>query len=108
MPRGHQMPALVLSAEERETLERWARRPTTTQGLAQRARIVLRCATGQPNQRVARAVGVTRLTVGRWRQRFVTKRLDGLLDEPRTGCAAHRHRCGRGAGGAPDAGEYAA
>ncbi|HXJ84471.1 MAG TPA: IS630 family transposase, partial [Candidatus Methylomirabilis sp.] len=85
MPRGHQMPALVLSAEERETLERWARRPTTTQGLAQRARIVLRCATGQPNQLVAREVGVTRLTVGRWRQRFVTKRVEGLLDEPRPG-----------------------
>jgi transposase len=46
---------------------------------------VLRCATGQPNQDVAREVGVTRLTVGRWRQRFVVKRLDGLLDEPRPG-----------------------
>src|SRR5262245_13757860 len=85
MPRGHQMPELVLSADERDTLERWARRPTTVQALAQRARIVLRCATGQPNQTVAREVGVTRLTVGRWRQRFVTKRLDGLLDEPRPG-----------------------
>jgi len=85
MPRGHQMPPLVLSAEERDTLERWARRPTTAQGLAQRARIVLRCATGQPNQEVAREIGVTRRTVGRWRQRFVSKRLDGLLDEPRPG-----------------------
>lgn len=46
---------------------------------------MLRCATGQPNQVVARDMGVTRLTVGRWRQRFVTKRLDGLLDEPRPG-----------------------
>jgi transposase len=85
MPRGRAKPLLVLTEEERETLERWARRPTTAQALAQRARIVLRCATGQPNQTVARDVGVTRLTVGRWRQRFVTKRLDGLLDEPRPG-----------------------
>ena len=85
MPRGRAKPLLVLTGEERETLERWARRPTTAQALAQRARIVLRCATGQPNQVVARDVGVTRLTVGRWRQRFVTKRLDGLLDEPRPG-----------------------
>jgi len=76
---------LGLTGEERETLERWARRPTTAQALAQRARIVRRCATGQPNQVVARDVGVTRLTVGRWRHRFVTKRLDGLLDEPRPG-----------------------
>jgi transposase len=85
MPRGRAKALLVLTGEERETLERWARRPTTAQAVAQRARIVLRCATGQPNQVVARDVGVTRLTVGRWRQRFVTKRLDGLLDEPRPG-----------------------
>jgi transposase len=85
MPRGRQKPSLVLTEEERETLERWARRPTTAQALAQRARIVLRCAAGDLNQAVAREVGVTRLTVGRWRQRFVTKRLDGLLDEPRPG-----------------------
>jgi len=85
MPRGRAKPLLVLTGDERETLERLARRPTTAQAVAQRARIVLRCATGQPTQRVARDVGVTRLTVGRWRQRFVTKRLDGLLDEPRPG-----------------------
>jgi transposase len=85
MPRGREKPPLVLTEEERETLERWVRRPTTAQALAQRARIVLRCATGELNQVVAREVGVTRLTVGRWRQRFVTKRLDGLLDEPRPG-----------------------
>jgi transposase len=85
MPRGRAKPLLVLTGDERETLERWARRPTTAQAVAQRARIVLRCATGQPNQVVARNMGVTRLTVGRWRQRFVTKRLDGLLDEPRPG-----------------------
>lgn len=85
MPRGRAKPLLVLTGEERETLERWARRPTTAQALALRARIVLRCASGHQNQDVARDVGVTRLTVGRWRQRFVAKRLDGLLDEPRPG-----------------------
>jgi transposase len=85
MPRGRATPPLVLTEEERETLERWARRPTTAQALAQRARIVLKCAAGGLNQAVAREIGVTRLTVGRWRQRFVTKRLDGLLDDPRPG-----------------------
>jgi len=85
MPRGRAKPLLVLTGDERETLERWARRPTTAQAVAQRARIVLRCATGDANQGVARDLGVSRLTVGRWRQRFVSKRLDGLLDEPRPG-----------------------
>ena len=41
MPRGRATPPLVLTEEERETLERWVRRPTTAQALAQRARIVL-------------------------------------------------------------------
>lgn len=85
MRRGRPIPPLVLSTEEQETLERWAHRPKTTQALAQRARIVLACAAGKSNGTVATEAGVTRQTVGRWRSRFVTKRLDGLLDEPRPG-----------------------
>ncbi|MET0134425.1 MAG: IS630 family transposase, partial [Kibdelosporangium sp.] len=34
---------LVLTADERETLERWARRATSAQALAQRCRVVLAC-----------------------------------------------------------------
>ncbi len=85
MPRGRPMPPLILIAEERTTLERWARRPKTAQALAQRARIVLACARRTPNGMVAAREGVTRQMVGRWRARFLTKRLDGLLDEPRPG-----------------------
>src|ERR1700675_1599258 len=83
--RGRPRVPLVLTAEETETLERWARRPTTAQGLAQRARIVLALAAGGPNAAVAPRVRVTRQTVGRWRARFIAKRLEGLLDEPRPG-----------------------
>jgi len=85
MRRGRPSPPLVLSAEERETLERWARRPKTAQAVAQRARMVLAGAAGKTNGAVAVEVGVTRQTVGRWRRRFGAKRLDGLLDEPRPG-----------------------
>ncbi|MDH3282897.1 MAG: IS630 family transposase [Gammaproteobacteria bacterium] len=85
MPRGRPKARLTLTPEERDTLERWAHRPKTAQGLARRARLVLACATGQDNGTVAAAAGVTRQTVGRWRERFVRKRLDGLLDEPRPG-----------------------
>jgi transposase len=79
------MPALTLSPGEREALERWSRRPKTAQALAQRARIVLACAAGVTNADVSVQVRVTRQTVGRWRARFLKKRLDGLLDEPRPG-----------------------
>jgi transposase len=76
---------LTVTPEERETLERWARRPKTAQALAQRARLVLTCAAGRPNTAVAAALRVSQPTVGKWRRRFLAKRLDGLLDEPRPG-----------------------
>ncbi len=85
MRTGRPTPAVILSADERQTLEQWARRPKTAQALAQRARIVLACARGETNGAVAAAERVTRQTVGRWRTRFVKKRLNGLLDEPRPG-----------------------
>jgi transposase len=75
----------VLSSEQRETLERWLRRPKTGQGLAQRAQIILECATGKSDVRIARKLRCNRLTVGRWRRRFARDGLDGLLDEPRPG-----------------------
>lgn len=80
-----QMQALKLTDDESRTLEQWARRPKSAQRLALRARIVLRCATGVTNQDVARSLGISRLTVGKWRERFRRSRLDGLTDEPRPG-----------------------
>ena len=85
MRRGRPVPELTLIADERTTLESWVRRRKTAQALAQRARIVLACAEGKTNTTVAGGVGLTRLTVGKWRSRFLERRLDGLLDEPRPG-----------------------
>lgn len=85
MRTGRPIPALTLSREERETLEQWVRRPKTAQALAQRARIILLCASGKTNSAVAEKMQLTKQCVGKWRSRFVTKRLDGLLDEPRPG-----------------------
>jgi transposase len=79
------MPELVLSDEERELLERWARRPKSAQDLALRCRIVLLCAQGLENTEVARELGLNRKSVGKWRSRFVAMRIDGLHDEPRPG-----------------------
>jgi transposase len=82
---GRPKSELVVSEAEREALERWARRPSSAQALAQRSRIVLACAEGHPNQAVARRERVTPQMVGKWRRRFVERRLDGLVDEPRPG-----------------------
>jgi len=85
MRTGRPIPVLSLTEAEQETLQNWARRPKSAQALALRARIVLRCAEGMTNTAVARQVQVRSQTVGKWRQRFVERRLDGLLDEPRPG-----------------------
>src|SRR4026209_781015 len=88
--RGRPTVRVIISPSERTTLEQWARRPTTAQGLAQRARIILEWGAGHSTAAMAHELRITRQTVGRWRQRFLQKRLDGLVDEPRPG-APRRH-----------------
>ena len=85
MAIGRPMPPLILDDSERETLERWVRRPKTAQGLALRARMILACAEGRSNIVVAADLEVSDETVGKWRSRFLERRLDGLSDEPRSG-----------------------
>ena len=85
MRTGRPKQPLVLSDEERAKLEQWVRRPKTAQRLALRSRIVLGCAEGLSNQAVAHQCGTSPHTVGKWRERFRTARLEGLADEPRPG-----------------------
>jgi transposase len=86
--RGRPKPPLVLSDDERETLVRWSRRAKSSQALALRCRIVLGCADAgglRSNQDVAAQLGIWPQTVTKWRQRFLDRRLAGLVDEPRPG-----------------------
>src|SRR5439155_10558204 len=76
---------VLLDDEERETLERWARRPKSSQALAFRCRIVLAAAEGRSSKEIALQLGCNPSTVGKWRGRFAQRGLDGLHDEPRPG-----------------------
>jgi transposase len=82
---GRPKALLELTSDEREQLERWVRRRKSAQGLALRSQIVLSCATGLTNKEVAAQLGISMPTVGKWRARFIDSRLDGLVDEPRSG-----------------------
>ena len=82
---GRPAAEIVLDDEERETLERWARRPKSAQALALRCRIVLAAAEGRRNIDIAAELGCNPTTVGKWRRRFAERRLAGLNDEPRPG-----------------------
>ncbi len=86
--RGRPTVEIILSAEERSTLERWARRDSSSQALAFRSNIVLACAAGDATHaEIAAELGCNPVTVGKWRQRFGAARLDGLVDAPRPGAA---------------------
>jgi transposase len=82
---GRPMPGLSLTEEERDQLQRWARRSSSTQALALRSKIILACADGSSNTKVAAELRVGEQTVTKWRARFVNRRLEGLLDQPRPG-----------------------
>src|SRR5664279_1557820 len=82
---GRPKALLELTSDEKEQLERWVRRRKSAQGLALRSQIVLSCATGLTNKEVAAQLGISMPTVGKWRSRFIDSRLDGLVDEPRSG-----------------------
>jgi transposase/transcriptional regulator with XRE-family HTH domain len=82
---GRPKAELTLSDDERSTLQRWARRAKSSQNLALRAKIILACAESRNNKETAVLLRCHEDTVGKWRRRFIDKRLDGLVDEPRPG-----------------------
>jgi len=70
MQRRPRFPVPVVTPAQREVWEQWARRPTSAQALALRARLVLRLADGHSSTAVAKHFRVHLQTVSKWRERF--------------------------------------
>jgi hypothetical protein len=93
---------MVLSGEERQTLEHWQRSTTMAAGRVHRGRSIPLLADGHSHTHVAQAVGIQRTVVRTWARRFLAQRLDGLADAPGRGAhgAFSPRRCdARGAFG---------
>ena len=73
--------ALVLSEEERGTLEAWVAARNTPQKVVFRSRIVLLAAENTSHRAIARRLGTTRDTVLVWRRRFTLGRTVALTEE---------------------------
>src|SRR6202140_768982 len=85
-PMSRRAPLVVLSSEERATLQSWAKARSQPQRLVQRPQVVLMAAEGIENQDIAARLRISRPTVQLWRQRFLALRAAGLeKDAPRPG-----------------------
>lgn len=76
---------LVVSEEERQTLEGWLRASKTPVGKARRGRAILLLADGGTYARTAEVTGLGERHVRKWARRFAERRLAGLDDLPRSG-----------------------
>jgi len=85
MRTGRPKRPLILTEDEQERLQSLARRARSQPVLARRARVVLACAQGLANNLVAKQLRCSLGMVGKWRSRFLKRRLEGLDDEPRPG-----------------------
>lgn len=77
---------IILSSEERATLDAWATGRSFPFRLVQRAQIIRMAADRVLSQEIAHRLSISKPTVQLWRQRFLALRLPGLeKDAPRPG-----------------------
>src|SRR5262245_4268318 len=83
--RGRKASPIILSQEQRQELERLARRKRQARGPAFRARVVLMLADGALGREIQQGLHTSHQTVCALRKRFLKNGVDALYDEPRPG-----------------------
>src|SRR5690242_9548606 len=71
-------PAVVLSEDQKQTLQQWARGRSLPARQVERARVILLAAAGKQDLEIAAEVGISNQKAARWRKRFLKKGLAGL------------------------------
>jgi len=85
MSLGRPKAALELTAGEEQELAGFAASRSLAHALVARAKVVLWSAEGHSNAEIATRLRWSKATVGKWRQRFIEHRIQGLYDELRPG-----------------------
>ncbi len=85
MKTGRPKKPLVLRDEDRSQLKTIASSRNMPHSLVVRARLVLMAADGVSNTVIAQKLGLSRLSVGLWRRRYIAHGIQGLNDELRPG-----------------------
>jgi len=80
-------PVVELTPEEKNTLESWSRSGKTEHRMVFRSKTIMAASEGKENKEIARELGTTLITVGKWRRRFIENRVRGLSDASRPGVA---------------------
>ena len=85
MSIGRPQTELVLREDERIQVSSLTKSRTLPRAIVARAKVVLWSAEGASNTEIANRLQWTNATVGKWRRRFIERRLPGLYDELRPG-----------------------
>ena len=79
-------PAVVLTEDQKQTLQQWARARSLPARQVERARVILLAAAGKQDLEIADEIGISNQKAARWRKRFLKSGLAGLeKDAPRPG-----------------------
>src|SRR5690348_14685514 len=79
-------PQIVLTRDQEQVLQQWARGRSLPARQVERARVVLLAAEGRQDLEIAAEIGISNQKAARWRKRFLEFGLAGLeRDAPRPG-----------------------
>ena len=82
---GKQIKIIQLSETEQEHLKQIIHKRTSPQQLVLRAKIIMMTSQGHPIRDIMNQLQTTRVTISKWKKRFLEKGLDGLADLQRPG-----------------------